>query len=246
MNRQRIGITTCNTMGTRHGSPNAREYLTYRRAIEGCGAEAILIRMDTTAQELEQFFDQCDGFLLSGGDDVDPALYNQERSSRTKGIRRRQDELEIRIARWAAENQRPLLGICRGCQVINVAFGGTLFQHIADELPGALNHDQHRDFFGEKKSRTVLFHKVDVIPGSLLERIVMSAQMETNSLHHQGLNQIGAGLSISAVVPDDGLVEAVEISGHPFFLGVQWHPEELTALGEHRRIFEAFAEACKR
>jgi putative glutamine amidotransferase len=166
-----------------------------------------------------------DGLLLTGGGDVDPGHYGMERAAATGGVDRDRDTWEITLVWQAMTASVPLLGICRGCQVLNVAFGGTLLQ----DLP-AQTTQPHL-----VTDRTRLVHRVCVEPGTQLYRVQQRADIATNSIHHQAVLTIGRGLRCSAQA-EDGTIEAVEHRHRPL-LGVQWHPENLPDEPAHRALF---------
>ncbi|HTX79283.1 MAG TPA: gamma-glutamyl-gamma-aminobutyrate hydrolase family protein, partial [Longilinea sp.] len=151
-------------------------------------------------------------------------------------ISAKRDTVEIELAHLAFERSLPFLGICRGLQVMNVALGGTLYTHILDQLPGALRHSH---LFRDR-----LHHPVTLEKDSHLIGIVGRSELKVNSLHHQGVKDLAPALQAVAHSPD-GLVEAVELAGHPFGLAVQWHPEELQRFDEQRAIFKAFILAAE-
>lgn len=175
---------------------------------------------------------QCDGLLMPGGVDIEPARYGQEQSEQCGKIDLARDAAEWWMLEAYLPTGKPVLGICRGIQMLNVFQGGTLHQHIPD----------HSDF----KSRSIGCHKVNVIPGSKLEQIVNAGQLTVNSLHHQAVDSLGKDLE-AAAVSDDGIVEAVIHTRHPFCLGVQWHPEHMSKHDPlQQRIFDTFVLTCKK
>jgi putative glutamine amidotransferase len=159
-----------------------------------------------------------DGLLLAGGADIDPASYGQTPHAETQDSVPERDAFEIALTRAAIERDLPLLGICRGMQLINVALGGTLNQH----LPEHLGHEQHRRVIGTFDGSE---HDVEVIDGTLAMNVIGAGVHGTKSHHHQGIERLGEGLRVGARSPLDGLVEAVELPDRSFVLGVQWHPE---------------------
>lgn len=173
------------------------------------------------------------GLLLAGGEDINPALYNAEIDPRTHARPPRRDNFELALLRECGARRIPILGICRGLQLLNVAQGGTLWQDLSDS-PGAASHTQQ----GELDFSTR--HQVEIAEGTLLYSIVGANVIETNTGHHQGVNQIGEGLTVAAR-SRDGVVEALEGAG--FALAVQWHPEAWGADSVSRKLFAAFAEA---
>jgi putative glutamine amidotransferase len=145
--------------------------------------------------------------------------------------------MEWKLIRAAASDGKPFLGICRGCQVLNVALGGTLYTHIPDQLPNALDHSYPGNM------RTVLVHQVKIEEGTRIGEIFGEPIIQVNSLHHQGLKDIAASLRAAAHAPD-GLIEAIELPDHPFGLAVQWHPEWLTDQEPTRNLFGKFVSAA--
>ena len=179
-----------------------------------------------------------DAVLLSGGVDIDPPLFGQEPEPGLGRVDRRRDLFELELYRRARERGLPVLGICRGIQVINVAHGGTLHQHLPAQ-PGMLQHDQV-DIGGEPS------HTVELVPGSALAERLGERQLRANSYHHQGVAALGEGLRPVGRTADD-LVEAVEGAGNSFLLGVQWHPEmSFRCHPEHLLPFQLLVEAARR
>jgi putative glutamine amidotransferase len=187
---------------------------------------------------VERYADMLDGLLVSGGAfDVDPALFGATTRHATVTTKDRRTAFELAVTRGAVGADKPVLGICGGEQLINVALGGTLIQHIPDEVPGALAHEQ-------KSPRDQAGHVVTVTVGTLLHRITGAAELPVNSTHHQAVRDAAPGLVIDAVAPD-GVVEGIEDPRRRFLLGVQWHPEYLVSEGD-RRLFSAFIDAARR
>ena len=178
-----------------------------------------------------------DGILLSGGGDIAPARYRASSSPLLRGIDAERDSAELDLVRWAIEGEKPILGICRGLQMMNVAFGGTLIQDIASEMASAFLHD-FPDTPGD-----LIAHTVDMKPGLLHEIQGRIASLETNSSHHQAVRKLGKGLRVSGRSPD-GIVEALEIPGLPFAAAVQWHPERLLRRTEARALFNGLTHAA--
>jgi len=184
--------------------------------------------------------DAVDGLLLSGGEDVDPDLYGQQPHERLSTVNRQRDETEISLVRAARESRKPVLAICRGPQLLNVALGGTLIQDIAACVPGALDHDSE----GDHDVRDVRAHDVTLEPGSRIADAVGATRIKVNTLHHQSVLDPAPGLIVTARA-DDGIIEAIESESDDWWaLGVQWHPEEMTESPEpwDRGIFRAFAK----
>jgi len=212
---------------------------TYVRVLEQLGALPVLIPLGMSDATLRGTFDRLDGILLPGGEDMDPARYGAERHPQLGPTDGERDRTELLLTGWALDAGMPLLGVCRGAQVINVACGGTLYQDLHSERPDLEKHD----YFPPKFERFRITHHVEVAAGSLLARALGDAH-EVNSMHHQGIATLGAGLRAVAVA-EDGLVEGVEMPGLPFVLGVQWHPEELANTDPHSgSLFYEFVRAA--
>jgi putative glutamine amidotransferase len=189
---------------------------------------------------LRDLYERLDAVLLPGGPDVDPAYYGEARHPQTKIIDDARDTLELTLARWTYADDRPLFGICRGHQVINVAFGGTLVQDIPSEVVTELPHETP-----DTLPRNTIRHQVTLDPDSRLASILGRTQVAVNSLHHQSVEQPAPGVVITGYSPD-GIVEALEVPDKQFVLSVQWHPEDLYGDDEGmKRLFESFVEAAR-
>ena len=211
----------------------------YEEAIRRAGGDVRIL--DYTTDAPAAVVADVDGILLPGGDDVQPSLYGEAAHSAFEAAEPGRDAYEIELARRAADANLPLIAICRGIQVLNVARGGTLVQDIASQLPTSIRH-RVRD------TPHTIAHDVWVSEGTLLhallrERIDGDA-CPVNSRHHQAVQTVGRGLIVSATAPD-GVIEAVEDPSQRFCLGVQWHPENFYRTGEFRALFEAFVEAAR-
>jgi putative glutamine amidotransferase len=232
-----IGLTT-----TRMPNPAGRPAFglnePYVQSVINAGGIPVLIPMDLPNDDLDVLLDGLDGILFTGGYDVDPHLYGSKPQPKDEGVDIGRDRLEIHLTSRLIVSSKPFLGICRGCQLINVAMGGSLYQHLPEQLPGAIQHDNH------DQPRDYLAHSVTIDRGSTLAKVLASEQTLVNSLHHQGVRQLASGLQATAISPD-GLVEAFELPGHPFALAVQWHPEELQEHEVMRKLFLAFIQACQ-
>ena len=208
----------------------------YLAAIEEAGGAPLLIpSLDVHVDEPERVLDRIDGLFLPGGRDLDADLYGSEAHPSNDQPLRLRDELEIALTRLARERDMPIFGACRGLQVINVALGGTLEQHLGDRV----DLTTHRDVVGEYTT-----HHVSIEPGSLLSSLTHEPWFEIASHHHQGVNELGDGLVVSATAPD-GVVEAIESAEGAFCLGVQWHPEERLD-PEGIALIRAFVAAARR
>ena len=211
----------------------------YIQAVLRAGGLPVMLPLDIPADGLAELLSRVDGLLLTGGADIDPARFGGVPHPRVYGVLESRDDQEIRLVQLAAEQGKPFLGICRGIQVINVAMGGTLYTDIGDQLPNPLKHDQFPGI-----PRDYLAHEVTVEPGSLLEKALGGRAFPVNSLHHQGVERLAPGLKAVACAPDR-LIEAVELPGHPFGLGVQWHPEWLQEHEPHRQLLRVFVDAAR-
>ena len=191
---------------------------------------------------LRQIYDRLDGLFLPGGVDVDPATYGEARSELCGRIDAARDWTELLLARWALADRKPVLAVCRGAQLINVAVGGSLYQDVSAQHPDAIKHD-HFPLKGRRRDE--LAHDVVIPPGSRLHRLLGADRLEVNSMHHQGIARLAPGLRAVATSPD-GLIEGVEGGTNgQFLLGVQWHPEDLVDVDPRmRRLFDAFIEAA--
>ena len=210
----------------------------YVSAILKAGGTPLLIPTGITAGSLPSLLERLDGVMLTGGGDIDPQLFNGQPHPRVYGISQDRDTLELALVAETLKAEKPLLAICRGIQVLNVAFGGTLHTHIADQVQNALKHDWFPDYPRDRFS-----HSVSLKCGSFLHDLFSQDDIRVNSLHHQGLARVGEGLEAIGFAPD-GLVEAMTVSGAAFALGVQWHPECLPDDPGMAALFKAFIDAC--
>jgi putative glutamine amidotransferase len=193
--------------------------LEYLEAIQRAGGLAVMIPPDPQLVENpDEILDRIDGLILAGGADVDPASYDAQRDPATKGTVPERDRSEVALARRAVERDMPLLGICRGMQVLNVALGGTLHQHV----PDLVGHSEHRRNPGSFDDSD---HDVRLTPGSLAARAAGEELHGTKSHHHQAVDALGEGLEVTGRSTLDELPEAIEAPACHFVLGVQWHPE---------------------
>ncbi len=201
---------------------------TYSLAVQRAGGLALILPPDDVAAEApDELLDMLDGLILAGGSDIDPASYGAQPHPETRNTRPERDRFEIALGTRALERDMPVLGICRGMEMLNVIQGGTLNQHLGSELhrhtPGAFTD-----------------HRVRLEPGSLAERVVGSEHTEVKSAHHQGLEVLGEGVVASGHA-DDGVVEAIELPERSFAVGVLWHPEE----DERSRVVGALVDEAR-
>ena len=241
----KIGITSSDPYDARGAI--GRDVLPYVRAVEAAGGEPVLLRNDpaSAASALAAL----DGVVLSGGVDVDPARYGgraAHANATPARYRAERDAFEIGLARAARDGAVPTLCICRGLQVANVAFGGTLIEDVREEL-GERYTIEHRQVHesGLDRSESAPHHDVRVVAGGKFAALLGSAAaFPANSMHHQALRAMGDGLVVAGRT-DDGIVEAVEASfAHPFWFGVQWHPEELADDAVSARLFGGLVRAA--
>ena len=238
MRRPVIGI--CTALEQARWTVWEREALLLSRvyvdAVQAAGGLVYMLPPDArTAADPDQALEPLDALVLAGGADVDPAAYGAERHPCTTGTSPERDAAEIPLARRAVERDLPLLGICRGMQLLNVALGGTLIQHLPDDL----GHGDHRRRLGSFEDAD---HDVRLAPGSLAARACGELLHSTKSHHHQGVDRLGDGLVASGWSVRDDLVEAVEAPDARWVLGVQWHPE----VDPRSRVVAALVEEAAR
>ncbi len=185
-------------------------------------------------------YDRCGGILFSGGNDVDPALYGEEPREHTIDFSPQRDRQELQLLEWALADDKPVLAICRGMQLLNVSRGGTLYQHVPDDLPKSEVHD----ILNEKRRESRIVHRLRIRPDSRLADVLDTNELGANAYHHQAVKKLGEGLEATAWSGDE-VIEAIELPGHRFVVGVQSHPESLEAKIEPRwqKLFSAFVEA---
>ena len=207
----------------------------YIKAIRAAGGIPVILPLDLTAEELKQLADTFDGFLFTGGPDVHPFYFGEETQAHCGNVCLRRDIMELELLKLVMARRKPILGICRGVQLLNIGLGGDIYQ----DIPSQFQEDfpvAHTQPFGYE----IPSHTVTVTKGTLLAGITGSDVLRVNSMHHQAVRNLAPGLTASGVAPG-GLIEAVEMPGYPFLLGVQWHPEYLWERDEAARgIFERF------
>jgi putative glutamine amidotransferase len=225
-----IGITRC------------RKIEDYRQAILHVAGD---VRILDPSQTVAEALDGVSGLLLTGGEDLEPTLYGEARHATVTDVDPKRDEFETALVREARARRLPILAICRGVQVLNVACGGTLVQDISSQVPGSLEHrltvPPHQPF---DLAHEVWMDKETLLSRLMSDRLGGADTCEVNSRHHQAVKQVAAGFRASATAPD-GVIEAIEDPSAAFCLGVQWHPENFWRTGEFRPLFEGFVEACQ-
>jgi putative glutamine amidotransferase len=239
MNQPLIGLTTF-----RHRSKTGLSQISvteaYVQALIGAGAAPLLIPLGLPDTIIQTIFSRLDGILFTGGGDVHPENYQGQEHPLLDEVDTDRDRIEIELIHSAWRSNLPFLGICRGLQVINVALGGTLYEDILDQRPASQRHQ-----YWPEKPRNYLAHSVEIEPNSNLAKILGVDHPPVNSFHHQGIRNLAPILQASAYAPD-GIIEAVELPGHPFGIAVQWHPEWLV-MGDSpmRKLFQAFVAAAQ-
>jgi putative glutamine amidotransferase len=215
----------------------------YVRALTEAGAVPWLVPLLSGDEAtLRSIYDRLDGIFLTGGVDVNPANYDEPLHSLCGPTDHDRDWTEMHLVRWALADQKPVLGVCRGHQVINVAAGGALYQDVGVQHPQAIKHDYFPS--SGDYTRDYVVHDVEVAPGSRLSAILGAGRVRVNSMHHQGVKRLAPPLQATAFAPD-GLIEGLEGGNGQFLVGVQWHPEELTDKDPAmRRLFAEFLAAA--
>lgn len=213
----------------------------YKQAILHAGGEVHIV---DSSMSVNDALNGMDGLLLTGGDDVAPTRYGEEKHPAVNAVAPERDDFEIALVREARKRDLPVLAICRGVQVLNVAGGGSLVQDIPSQVTGALEHKQtvppHQPF---DLAHEVWLEKDSLLTKLMRERLSDADSVEVNSRHHQSVKIPAPGFQVSATAPD-GVIEAIEDPASPFCLGVQWHPENFWRTGEFRPLFEGFMEAA--
>jgi putative glutamine amidotransferase len=213
--------------------------LDYVGSIIQAGGIPLLIPFLSDPLMIQKMVDLCDGLLLSGGEDVDPMHYREEPSPYLGQIIPERDEIELKVFDLFLQQNKPILAICRGCQLMNVALGGDLYQDIPSQINSEVSHSQ-------KAPRGYATHTIQVKKESLLFQIVGEEKIRVNSYHHQSAKKVCSPLVPSAFAAD-GVIEAIESTVHPFLLGVQWHPEGMSIVQDKHamQLFSAFVDSCK-
>ncbi len=219
-----IGLTTYRKTITQSTTVSYLALMpSYIEAVSAAGGLPVMIPLGLDDDSLLSLLDQLDGVVLTGGGDIAGQHYRSTHAEHIHDVDEDRDRVELTLARAAIERDVPLLAICRGHQVLNVALGGTLYEDVYKWMPGAIKHDYFGDY-----PRNHRPHPVTIEPGSKLAIALGRVEAQVNSLHHQGIRDLAPGLIAAAYAPD-GLIESVEAADHPFALGVQWHPENLIA-----------------
>ncbi|MBQ8392914.1 MAG: gamma-glutamyl-gamma-aminobutyrate hydrolase family protein [Clostridia bacterium] len=209
----------------------------YSRAIEQAGGIPILLPYVKNSDTLDGYTDICDGFFFTGGVDVSPELYGEDKRKTCGNTQPLRDEMELYILEKALQLDKPILAVCRGVQILNVALGGSLYQDIPTEIKTDINHVQ-------KESRFEPSHSVTIYKNTPLEQLIGKGEMIANSFHHQAIKALGNDLSVMAKA-DDGIIEAVYMEDKKYIRGYQWHPERLCFTNDdNKKIFLEFIKAA--
>ncbi|KAA3644586.1 MAG: gamma-glutamyl-gamma-aminobutyrate hydrolase family protein [Chloroflexi bacterium] len=233
-----IGITTRNTQSQTYDIPLVASPKSYIQALSRAGAIPVLIPLGSTPEATKQLLSRLDGIVFTGGGDIETQRFGGEDHAEVYDVDPERDAMELGLIHDVVDSETPFLGICRGAQVVNVAYGGSLYTHIADQHPDAV---EHTFFPGHPWDH--LAHPVQVTEGSKLADIVGKPILPVNSLHHQGIKELAANLEPVAHAPD-GLIEALELPDYPFGLAVQWHPEWLPEDPYSLKLFDSFVAAA--
>lgn len=213
-------------------------YHTYTAAVIRAGGLPVFIPLTVTGDDLRFVYGRLQGVLVPGGGDIDPQVFGEAPHAKTHEIVPDRDRLELDMIKRAAADGKPVFGICRGVQAFNVALGGTLWQDLPSEYPAVLAHYAPADAPSDH-----IMHSVEIEEESHLARLIGQPILGVNSRHHQSVKAVAPGLAVAARAPD-GVIEAIELPGHPFALGVQWHPENFPDRPEMRALFNEFVRAA--
>ena len=235
--RPLIGITAW------HDYDNGSTYIKrgYIEGINKVGGLAVLLPGTLDDRVVSEYIERCDGFLLSGGADIDAKFFGERNLPFNGELSPYRDHMEIIITRKAVENNKPLFGICRGIQIMNVAMGGNIYQDISSQIKDRqlLKHEQDAP-------KWYPTHKIHIDRNSKLMQCLKSEEIEVNSFHHQAVKDVAHGFKVTAS-SEDGVIEAIEYTGHKFALGVQWHPEVMWQENNlFLNLFEEFVQGCKK
>lgn len=231
--RDAVGITSAMGICGQDWNFVAGDYV---YILEKAGAVPVLIPQCSDFEDVKPLLEHLDGVLISGGHDVGPERYGAFPKGYCGTIIPMRDQQDLNVTKFALEKRLPVLGICRGIQILNVACGGTLYQDLEKE--GGFEHH-----FGDKYPRNVAWHTVSFQAGSMMEKIYGAQEIGVNSFHHQAVCRPGEGVEVVAH-SSDGVPEAIELPAYPFAAAVQWHPEMMYDSDEQLKLIRAFVEAC--
>lgn len=214
---------------------------TYLRALKAAGAIPVVMPLEASEDDLKQLTDELDGFLFAGGPDVHHFLFGEETREGCGNVSKERDQMELTLLPLILALGKPVLGICRGIQILNIGLGGDIWQDIPSQVKRDFPVAHSQPFYYNMPS-----HTVTLSDDSLLSSIAGKSELKVNSMHHQAVREVAPGLIATAWSPDQ-LVEAIEMPGYPFFLGVQWHPEYLWEKDDVAlRMFQTFVDACRK
>ena len=213
---------------------------TYMNAISAAGAIPVILPLEATPDDYRQIAETFDGFLFTGGPDLHPFLFGEETHPQCGSVSPKRDSMELALLPLVMQLRKPILGICRGIQTLNVGLGGTLYQDIPSQTVQKIPISHKQPFHYTSPS-----HRVDILPDTRLMEICRKSVIHVNSMHHQAIKDLAPGLQASALDPN-GLIEAAELPDYPYFIGVQWHPEFLWQQDpDAAALFLSFADACR-
>lgn len=211
---------------------------TYVNAVAGAGGIPVMLTVVEDLSLVPEMAAVCDGFIFSGGPDIDPARYGEKPHPTNGELAPFRENFDFALLEEAIRTGKPFIAVCLGCQELNVLRGGSLIQDIAWEVESEVRHSM-------KQAPYLNRHDVSLVPGTRLAELLDGmTTVNTNSAHHQAVRRLGEGLRVAARC-SDGIIEAIELEDHPFGLGIQWHPEYLQDEEPHRRLFEALIEASR-
>lgn len=219
-------------------NPHAIVNLTYTNAVVRAGGIPLVLPVGVPTERYKEMLSKVDGVILTGGGDINPAVYGKQMDATIGGVDNMRDETDVALAKMILKMKKPVLGVCRGFQILNIVHGGTLYTDLPSQRPDGLFHPCYGD-----SPRDLTPHTVNIAAGSKLAGILGAGDTFVNSLHHQGVEKVGKGLKVVSVA-SDGLVEAIEVESLPFGIGVQWHPEALPEREDMQRIFKALIKAA--
>lgn len=212
----------------------------YCRAITHAGGIPVILPLEVSHEDLVQLVEELDGFLFTGGPDIYPDYFHEQTHIACGPASLKRDKMELDLLPLVMEAKKPVLGICRGIQLLNVALGGTIYQDIPSQFKEEFPIAHQQPFAGGVTS-----HSVQLVEGTRLREIACADTIRVNSFHHQAVKDLAPGLRVDGRAPS-GLIEAVDLPGYPYFVGVQWHPEYLWTDNEAAaRLFESFVNACR-
>ena len=211
----------------------------YCKGVEGCGASYRVLNWTTNEKDFDEYIASCDGFIFTGGDDIDPVHYGEVKLPECGDITPDRDAFELNFFPRVLKSKKPILAICRGFQVLNVVLGGTLWQDIPSQVSNTYDHQPD-----PLEMIAVRTHNVVFVQNTKLRSILKTNKAKMNSMHHQGVKTLGNGLLLSAV-STDGIPEAFEMPDHKFVIGVQWHPEWLFPQDDSHALFSALIKASE-